>query len=185
MEKSSFVIEEASRVLDFWFTELSPSQWFEEVPALDRTIAAQFLTVHKAASRGELWPWRATPTGRLAEIIILDQFSRNIYRSTPKAYAYDGMALVLAQEALSVEADTALTEEQNMFLYMPFIHSESLAIHDIAKPLFDTIGLQRSREFVLRNRQIIERFGRFPNRNDILGRTSTYEEREFLAQQSS
>lgn len=185
MEKSNFVIEEAIRVLDFWFMELSPSQWFEEIPAIDRTIAALFLTAHKAASKGELWPWRATPTGRLAEIIILDQFSRNIYRSTPKAFAFDGMALVLAQEALSVEADKTLTAEQRMFLYMPFIHSESLNIHDIAQQLFDSPELKQQRHFAHQHRQIIERFGRYPDRNIILGRTSTPEEHEFLTNQSS
>ena len=109
MDKSHLVIEESSRVLEFWFNELTPSQWFTQDSALDRTIASQFLTLHRAASQGELWPWRATPSGRLAEILLLDQFSRNIYRDTPHAFSQDPMALVLAQEAVSVEADKTLT----------------------------------------------------------------------------
>jgi len=185
MDKSHLVIEESSRVLAFWFNELTPSQWFTQDSALDRTIASQFLTLHRAASQGELWPWRATPSGRLAEIILLDQFSRHIYRDTPHAFSQDPMALVLAQEAVSVEADKTLTPQQCIFLYMPFMHSESLAIHDIALQLFAVPGLEQQYDYELKHLRIIEQFGRYPHRNLVLGRTSTKEEELFLSQPGS
>ena len=133
-----------------------------------------------AAIKGELWPWRATATGRLAEIILLDQFSRNIHRNDKDAFSADSMALVLAQEAVSVEADKVLTPQQRAFLYMPFMHSESLAIHDVALELFSQEGLEREFTFEKRHQQIIEMFGRYPHRNRILGRESTPEEVAFL-----
>ena len=127
MDKTQVVMEEANGVLDFWFGELSPEQWFKEDAALDKTITSRFSKLRAAAIKGELWPWRATATGRLAEIILLDQFSRNIHRNDKDAFSADSIALVLAQEAVSVEADKVLTPQQRAFLYMPFMHSESLA----------------------------------------------------------
>lgn len=180
MEISHLVMEEASRVINFWFDELSPSQWFEQNSALDRTIASQFLALHRTAVAGELWPLRATPTGRLAEIIVLDQFSRNIYRNTPNAFAFDNMALVLAQEALSVEADKTLTTLEAAFIYMPFMHSESLIIHEIAQQLFASPGLEEQLAYQQRHVDVLYRFGRYPHRNSILGRTSSPEEVAFL-----
>ena len=180
MEKTQVVMEEANGVLDFWFGELSPEQWFKEDTALDKTIASRFSQLRAVAVRGELWPWRATATGRLAEIIVLDQFSRNIYRNHPDAFSADNIALVLAQEAVSVEADKVLTPQQLAFLYMPFMHSESLAIHDVAMELFSQEGLEREFTFEKRHQQVIERFGRYPHRNAILGRESTSDEVAFL-----
>lgn len=180
MDKTQVVMEEANGILDFWFGELSPEQWFKEDIALDKTIASRFSALHTAAARGELWPWRATATGRLAEIILLDQFSRNIYRNRPDAFSADSIALVLAQEAVSVEADKMLTPGQRAFLYMPFMHSESLAIHDVALELFSQEGLEREYTFEKRHLEIIERFGRYPHRNAVLGRESTAEEIAFL-----
>ena len=180
MDKTQVVMEEANGVLDFWFGELSPEQWFTEDAALDKTITSRFSSLHKAATRGELWPWRATASGRLAEIIVLDQFSRNIYRNHPDAFSADSIALVLAQEAVSVEADKVLTPQQLAFLYMPFMHSESLAIHDVAMELFSQEGLEREFTFEKRHQQVIERFGRYPHRNTILGRESTSDEVAFL-----
>ena len=180
MDKTQVVMEEANGVLDFWFGELSPEQWFTDDTALDKTIASRFSSLHKAATLGELWPWRATATGRLAEIILLDQFSRNIYRNKPNAFSADGIALVLAQEAVSVEADKVLTVQQRAFLYMPFMHSESLAIHDVAMELFSQDGLEQEFAFEKRHQHVIERFGRYPHRNAILGRKSTPDEVAFL-----
>jgi uncharacterized protein (DUF924 family) len=180
MDKTQFVMEEANEVIEFWFSELDDSQWFAQNDALDKTIRTRFWDLRDAASRGELWPWRATPMGRLAEIIILDQFSRNIYRNSPVAFSTDGMALVLAQEAVSVEADKTLTTQQRAFLYMPFMHSESLAIHDIALELFSQEGLEQQFTFAKRHQQVIETFGRYPHRNQLLGRDSTVEELLFL-----
>ena len=130
MQTSIIPLEEASSVLAFWFEELDPGQWFRADEGLDNLIRSRFGKVHAAAAQCELWPWRATPSGRLAEIIVLDQFSRNMYRGSAKAFECDKMALALSQEALRVEADKALTVKQKTFLFMPFMHSESLAIHD-------------------------------------------------------
>ena len=182
MDKTQVVMEEANGVLDFWFGELSPEQWFKEDAALDKTITSRFSKLRAAAIKGELWPWRATATGRLAEIILLDQFSRNIHRNDKDAFSADSIALVLAQEAVSVEADKVLTPQQRAFLYMPFMHSESLAIHDVALELFSQEGLEREFTFEKRHQQIIEMFGRYPHRNRILGRESTPEEVAYLKQ---
>ncbi len=185
MENIHVPMEDASQVLSFWFEELTEDDWFSADPNIDAMITSQFGALHKAAARCELWPWRATPHGRLAEIIVLDQFSRNIYRHHPDAFRQDPAALCLAQEAVSVSADSSLTPTQKAFLYMPFMHSESAAVHDVAMQLFSIPGLEKELAFEKQHRDIILRFGRYPHRNDILGRNSSDEELEFLAQPGS
>jgi len=175
----------AEAVLDFWFRELVPAQWFRKDPALDAMIAERFGAQLEAAVCGALWIWRRSPPGRLAEVIVLDQFSRNIHRDTPRAFAADPIALVLAQEAVAQGLDQALPTLQRAFLYMPYMHSESLAIHDEALRLFDQPGLEENLRFERRHRDILARFGRYPHRNAILGRECTDEERDFLAQPGS
>ncbi len=138
--------------------------------------------MHGVTVKGELFAWRASPRGRLAEIIVLDQFSRNIHRNRPAAFASDGMALVLAQEAVAANADRTLDAAQRAFLYMPYMHSESLLVHDEALALYSQPGLEKNLDFELRHRAIIERFGRYPHRNQILGRRSTAAEKAFLAE---
>ena len=169
----------------FWFEELQPAQWWRADPALDAQVRDRFGAALKAAVAGELFAWRGTPEGRLAEVIVLDQFSRNIHRGTPGAFAADPMALALAQEAVAGGHDQALPVARRAFLYMPYMHSESRAVHAVAEQLFATPGLEANRESGLRHRAIIERFGRYPHRNAILGRASTPEEMEFLAQPGS
>lgn len=139
----------------------------------------------RQATQGELFAWRETAQGRLAEIILLDQFSRNIYRDTPAAFAQDPIAVVLAQEAIAAEAHLQLEKPQVGFLLMPFMHSESAAIHAWAEPLFRKLGTPDTHDFELRHKAIIDRFGRYPHRNTILGRESTAEELEFLRQPGS
>ncbi|MBQ0795915.1 DUF924 family protein [Zhongshania sp.] len=172
-------------ILEFWFAELPPSAWFTSSAELDSTIARRFGDIHQSALAGELYSWRHKPQGRLAEIIVLDQFSRNIYRDTPRAFAADGQALVLTQEALRVHADAELTEEQRVFLYMPYMHSESAAIHSASVRLYETLGREENYRFALAHQQVIERFGRYPHRNAILGRTSSDEELAFLKEPGS
>lgn len=181
METAHLIVEEANQVLNFWFETLTPQQWFTQEPAIDRTIASRFLPLHKSATHGELWHWRTTPRGRLAEIIVLDQFSRNLYRNSAHAYAFDGMALILAQQAISVEADKVLTAEQCAFLYMPFMHSESLAMHDVALQLFSMPGLEQQLAFEKQHIALLKEFGRYPYRNQVLGRESTQAEQDYLA----
>lgn len=171
----------AEAVLDFWFRELRSEQWWAADPALDVLIRTRFGASHAAAAAGELQAWRATARGRLAEVIVLDQFSRNIQRGTPGAFARDGMALVLAQEAVAAGVAAALPPAERAFLYMPWMHSESAAIHEEAVRLFSDPELAFNLDFELKHKAIIDRFGRYPHRNAILGRTSTPKELEFLA----
>ncbi|MAN52616.1 MULTISPECIES: DUF924 family protein [unclassified Marinimicrobium] len=177
--------QNARTVFQFWFEELMPSQWFKKDSALDEAIDARFGHLLEQAKRGELWAWRDTPEGRLAEVIVLDQFSRNIYRDRPEAFAQDALALVLAQEAVRQGADHALEPQARAFLYMPYMHSESAVIHQQALTLFDQPGLENSLTFEIRHWEIIERFGRYPHRNEILGRESTEEELRFLQEPGS
>lgn len=173
------------QVLKFWFEELEPKQWWGKDDDLDRDIVDRFSAVHAQASRCELFAWRKEPGGRLAEIIVLDQFSRNMFRGKPESFAYDGLALALAQEAVSLGADTLLEQAERNFLYMPYMHSESLHIHDIAMNLFRENGSASSLEYEIKHRDIIEKFGRYPHRNIILGRESTPAEINFLSQPGS
>jgi len=172
-------------IIDFWFHEIEPRLWFAKDIQFDRLIEKRFHSVHDSAMRCELFLWRDTAEGRLAEIIVLDQFSRNIYRDTPRAFASDPLALALAQEAVRLEAQHNLTLQQKPFLYMPFMHSESQLIHGRAVVLFSEPGLQRNLEFELQHKAIIDRFGRYPHRNAILGRASSDEELVFLTTSGS
>jgi uncharacterized protein (DUF924 family) len=172
-------------ILKFWFEDIERSLWFKKDADFDRVLAERYGPLHARASHAELHAWRGTPPGRLAEIIVLDQFSRNLFRDSAKAFAQDGMALVLAQEAVRCGADATLTAQQRVFLYMPYMHSESLAIHENAVRLFTDNGIQNNIDYELKHKAIIERFGRYPHRNAVLGRTSTPEELEFLSQPGS
>lgn len=179
------MVAKANEVIEFWFNELTPKQWFVKSDELDKSIKKRFSDTLEAAEKGELWHWRGTEKGRLAEIIVLDQFSRNIYRDTPKAFAQDAIALVLAQEAVAQCADESLESHEKSFLYMPYMHSESKLIHKQAIELFDQAGLENNYQFEVRHKEIIDRFGRYPHRNAILGRESTSEEEAFLKQPGS
>jgi uncharacterized protein (DUF924 family) len=172
--------EDIRQVLAFWFEELEPRQWWVKDVELDAQIRECFGTLHDAAGKAELFTWRASAEGRLAEIIVLDQFSRNIYRDKPEAFACDSMALALAQEAVRHGHDQVLDVPQKAFFYMPYMHSESPLIHDEALRLFSQPGVEFNLEFEEKHKAIIDRFGRYPHRNRILGRTSTAEEQEFL-----
>ena len=172
-------------ILTFWFEEIEPAKWWVKDDAFDQSIRARFAEVHARATRCELFAWRTQPRGRLAEIIVLDQFSRNMYRGSPAAFASDPLALALAQEAIAAGAEDALDPVERSFLYLPFMHSESPAIHAIALELYRKNGIQSNLDFEIRHKNIIERFGRYPHRNAILGRASTAEEIEFLKQPGS
>ena len=174
-----------AEILRFWFEEIDPSKWWAKDDAFDELIRVKFSQAHARATRCELFAWRSAAKGRLAEIIVLDQFSRNMFRGSPLAFASDALALALAQEAISAKAEEALSPVERTFLYLPFMHSESLQIHAVALELYRKNGIQRNLDYAIRHRQIIERFGRYPHRNAILGRQSTNEEIEFLKQPGS
>ncbi|MCB1671589.1 MAG: DUF924 family protein [Gammaproteobacteria bacterium] len=170
----------AEQVIRFWFTETGPAQRFKKDPAFDQLIIDKFSDLHRRASQCELVDWRATPEGALAEIIVLDQFSRNMFRDTPEAFAWDPLALALAQELVRRGDDQQLDAGQRAFAYMPYMHSESKAIHELAMALFSQPGLENNYKFELRHKEIIDRFGRYPHRNAILGRQSSADELQFL-----
>jgi len=173
------------QILHFWFTELTPKQHFAKDVALDDAIRTRFGATLEAAAKCELFAWRATAEGRLAEIIVLDQFSRNVYRDTPRAFAQDPLALALAQELVALGLDGGLPLAQRIFAYMPCMHSESALVHTQAVTLFSQPGMEDNLDFELRHQAIITRFGRYPHRNAILGRTSTAEELAFLSEPGS
>lgn len=175
----------APEVIEFWFEEIEPGQRFKKDPEFDELISSRFGALHSRAAKGELYAWRDHPLDSLAEIIILDQFSRNMFRDTARAFAYDTLALVLAQEAIRKKFDVKLDPAQKAFLYMPFMHSESAEMHDIAMYLFDHPGLEDNFNYEIKHKEIIDRFGRYPHRNEILKRESTPEEIEFLTKPGS
>jgi len=175
---------DAAAVLRFWFDETSPAQWWRRDSAFDQAVAERFGELHRAAAKVELWAWRESASGRLAEIIVLDQFSRNIYRDDARAFACDALALGLAQEAVHSGADLQIAADHRAFVYMPYMHSESPLIHAAAEQLFRERA-PGNIEYELRHKAIIDRFGRYPHRNAVLGRSSNAEEIDFLAQPGS
>lgn len=177
-------------VHSFWFGELREPDygkrrdvWFKKDPEFDALIKDRFWLLLENAEAGLLDGWKSSPRGSLALTILLDQFPRNIYRDTPRAFASDPMALEVASQALDREFDRCMLPVERQFLYLPFMHSERLADQDrgvsLYKPLRDE-GLGDVYDYMLRHREIIAEFGRFPHRNAILGRKSTPEETAFL-----
>ena len=172
-------------VIDFWFKEIDSSYWFKKSADFDAEIERRFGATHRKACAGELASWRKTASGRLAEILVLDQFSRNLFRDSAGAFAMDVVALVIAQEGIALKQDLELPVEQRAFFYMPFMHSESRLIHIEAVELFSQPGLEKNLAFEIRHKEIIDRFGRYPHRNTLLGRESSTAELEFLKQPGS
>lgn len=174
-----------NEIIQFWFEQIEHKLWWEKNSDFDQLIRERFLTLHQQAASGELFQWRETALGCLAEIIILDQFSRNMFRDSAQSFSYDGQALVLAQTAIARGMDKQLTTVQRSFLYLPFMHSESLIIHQQAEALYKANGSPENIEFELKHKRIIEQFSRYPHRNIILNRPSTEQEITFLTQPNS
>ena len=187
----------ARDILEFWFgspgsTEDGQSRaiWFKKDPAFDEEVRRRFGAVHQAAAADQLEDyWSATSEGCLARVIVLDQFSRNMYRDTPQAFAFDAKALAAAGRAVDAGLDSRILPVQRMFLYLPFEHSEDLAQQRRSLALFDGLSafpeMAEPIAYARRHYEVIARFGRFPHRNRILGRASTPEEEEYLRQPGS
>ncbi|MCY4045004.1 MAG: DUF924 domain-containing protein [Cellvibrionales bacterium] len=170
--------EEAyQEVLDFWFQELTPKQWFEKDPRLDKDISERFGAIYEALLTGDLG-WRVSSEGELAEIIVLDQMGRNIHRHSAKMFAGDAKALNLAKSLVATGKIAHFSRIQQSFILSPYMHSESIEDHDAAIVIRRKYRLDL--EWEIKHQQIIERFGRYPHRNALLGRVSTKEELEFL-----
>ena len=175
-----------NRILNFCFKEVGSQKFFEKDLGLDQVLREHFIDILTQAAAAEFYAWRSSVQGRLAEIIILDQFSRNIYRNTPNAFSQDPMALALAQEAVAAGILQELKSvDERKFILMPYMHSESKLIHQQAELLFKKFTNEEIYESEIKHKVIVDRFGRYPHRNEILGRTSTVEEVEFLKQPNS
>jgi uncharacterized protein (DUF924 family) len=171
---------QAGDVLEFWFVEHGPEDWYSGDPEFDARCAARLSDVYAKAVRSELWTWRATPNGRLAEIILLDQLSRQFNRGSAAAFASDTMALALAQEIVSRALDAELSVHEKLFAYMPYQHSESPVVQEESVRLFRSLDDDSYLTYAIEHHDIIARFGRFPLRNAALGRTSTPEELAYM-----
>ena len=172
---------DAKAVLNFWFNDTTSSQWFTKDPAFDALLRQRFLELTNRAIAGELGPWSETPQDALALLLLLDQFPRQLWRDTAKAFAGDPQALALSLQALDrgwVEAEPDQARRQ--FWLMPLMHSEELAVQEASLPLFNQFVDARTANFAQRHRDVIARFGRFPHRNAALGRQSSAAELAFL-----
>lgn len=198
------VITRIDEILDYWFGTLSgpndfaPQRnalWFTKKITTDQEITQRFSKDLNNAASGIYDEWASTAKGRLALIILLDQFPRNIYRNSAKAFAYDSKALDLALEGVEWNHDKYLRPIERVFFYLPFEHSESIAMQDLSiysyRVLMDDLGLENNPplssylNYADQHREVIKRFGRFPHRNKLLGRESTTEELEFLKRPGS
>ena len=171
----------AADILRFWFDEHGPDDWFAGKPEFDALITGRFAETHAALARGEGFGWRTTPEGRLAEIIVLDQFSRHLFRGDARAFASDGMALVLAEEAVGGGHHHFLPMPQRMFVLLPYMHAESAVVQHESIRLHTALGVPDVLKFAEGHAAVIRRFGRFPKRNAALGRVSTPEELAYIA----
>lgn len=175
------VVKTPDEVLAFWLEELGRQQWFAPTEGLDDMIRDRFSATHLALARGEVEGWRSSPSDRLAAILVLDQFPRNLYRGTPLAFATDWMALREARLAIEAGADLGVTPDKRVFFYLPFEHSEDLADQDRSVQLFQILGDAEYLDYAERHRAVIREFGRFPHRNRFLGRESTGAELDYLS----
>lgn len=170
-------------VLNFWFRELIPRQWFGGGPELDETIRSRFGAMVEKAMRGECNDWAGSPRGLLALIILLDQLPRNIWRGQPQAFAGAARAEALSQRAIAEGWDKALGLSERQFLYMPLMHAENPALQALSLEKFADLKKEAAGifEFAEKHADIVKQFGRFPGRNQALGRNSTPEEQALLA----
>ena len=174
--------DEARDVLDFWFSTLTPEQWWCRDDVVDKEVTARFAGLYARLATEVSRRWLSSPLGRLAAVIALDQFPRNMFRDDPRAYDTDEMALQIARDTIAAGDNQRLTREQRSFLYMPFQHSEDRAVQAESVALFKALGDANQTDFAEKHKEIVDRFGRFPHRNDVLDRETTPEEKEFLKQ---
>jgi uncharacterized protein (DUF924 family) len=175
-------------VIDFWFRELTPKQWFTDGgPELDERVRARFGALVAAARRGALDHWATSPRGRLALILVLDQFPRHLFRGTADAFASDARAQALTREGIDAGMDEELTLAERQFFYLPLMHAEDREVQALSVERFTALrdAAQAALGFAVDHRDVVARFGRFPHRNAALGRASSAEEQAFLASDAS
>ena len=170
----------AAQILRYWFDELHSDAWFRKDESVDAAIRERFGALYEQLA--QIRPQQiATPLESIAAVIALDQFPRNMFRGSPRAFATDALALSIAQHAIAMGFDEQLTAQQRLFLYMPFQHAEDRAVQARSIELFSRLGLAENLDYAHRHKEVIDRFGRFPHRNEVLDRESTAAEREFVA----
>ena len=169
------------QLLDFWFSSEVAPYWFRSTPELDDRIRVRYQVLWESAAAGDCDDWMTYPEGALALCILLDQFPLNMFRGKPEAFSSEQKAVAVTKSAVSAQLDKSLPNDRRVFLYMPLMHSESLSDQDLSVRLFEQAGLKQSARFARHHRALIERFGRFPHRNALLGRMSTPEELRYLA----
>ena len=174
--------EDARAVLDFWFHALKPEDWWTRDETVDANIISCFSSLYERLAEEVPGEWLATQGGRLAAIIVLNQFPRNMFRDDPRTFATDARALEIAGQTVEAGEDEKLNQYERGVLYMPYQHSEDSAMQARSVELFTALGDAGQLDFAIKHKQVIDRFGRFPHRNKILGRKSSAEEVEFLNQ---
>lgn len=193
-ETQDLLEDRRAQVLDFWFGAppalMARAEWFRKDPAFDAEVSARFGRTIETALAGGLQAWDDTPTGVLARIVVLDQFTRNAFRGTPRAFAGDPLALQAAQALVASAGDQGLAPLQRWFAYLPFEHAEDRVLQRQSVALFDALAqehpaLAEARDWALKHFEVVERFGRYPHRNAVLGRACTAEETAFLQQPGS
>lgn len=167
-------------LIDFWFSERAEKMWFDSTPAFDSELKQNFESIYLKALNGELEHWKKDALGALALVILFDQIPLNIYRKQKESFQTESRARDIAEEAIDKKLDEQLAPKQRMFLYMPYMHSESLSDQNKSVELFENANMMENAEYARHHKKIVARFGRFPHRNAILGRESTDEEKEYL-----
>jgi len=169
-----------SEILTFWFSDRVKPLWFNSTPEFDAELKENYQDIYAAALSGDLSEWQNSSEGCVALVVILDQFPLNMYRGLAESFDGEAKAREIAKGAISKGIDEQIPDEQKAFLYMPLMHSENLADQDLCVSLFEAAGLKENLRFARHHQEIVRRFGRFPHRNKILGRTSSKEELEYL-----
>lgn len=172
--------DEAREVLEFWYGELNPEQWWERDDAVDEVIISRFAGLYERLAGEVPGAWLQIPKGRLAAVIVLDQFPRNIFRGSARAFESDAKALRISSDTIAAGDDEVLSQVERSFLYMPFQHCEDCEIQARSVALFQSLGDASQLDFAIKHKQIIDRFNRFPHRNEVLDRDSSPREKEFL-----
>lgn len=167
-------------IIDFWFSAKVKNNWFSSNERFDQEIRARFQDIYNDAREGAYLQWRDTPRGALALVLLFDQFPRNMFRGVAEAFATDDLALEIARETITAGQDRQLSDDERGFLYMPYMHSEDLAVQNVGLRLYGELGHKERLDFMWRHHAIISQFGRYPHRNAVLGRQSTEEELIFL-----
>lgn len=175
----------AQTLIDFWFSPDVAKLWFHSTPVFDDELRERYSETYEMARRGELGDWQETAEGALALIILFDQIPLNIFRGQAASFATEARAREVAEKAIARGLDAQLSDKQKVFMYLPYMHSENLADQDTSVDLFTRAGLDENLRFARHHREIVQRFGRFPHRNALLGRTSSEEEIAWLASKES